>query len=99
MSLTRLPVARGWAIESDEFGFLDQMPCTGSPCTTRFTCRSGAYSGTIAGDLYRGLIMLNMTTSVLALVSLWWFLRPWRTSDSGSRHLSVGVRSGLLGLR
>src|SRR3954462_11938446 len=73
--LTRLPVARSWAIESDEFGFLDQMRLHWFPMHHTLYLSLGRMFGMMAGDLYRGLIILNMTTSALALLSLWWFLR------------------------
>jgi hypothetical protein len=90
--LTRLPVARGWAIESDEFGFLDQMRLHWFPMHHTLYLSLGRVFGIIAGDPYRGLILLNMTTSALALVSLWWFLRSLAspaTAAAGALVLSV----------
>src|SRR4051812_27357820 len=90
--VTRLPVARGWAIESDEFGFLDQIRLHWFPMHHTLYLSLGRVFGMIAGDPYRGLIMLNMTTSALALVSLWWFLRALAapaTAAAGALALSV----------
>ena len=97
--LTRLPVARGWAIESDEFGFLDQMRLHWFPMHHTLYLSLGRVFGMLAGDPYRGLILLNMTTSALALVSLWWFLRALAApADSGGRCPALVGRSGFLGL-
>ena len=90
--LTRLPVARGWAIESDEFGFLHQIRLHWFPMHHTLYLALGRVFGMIAGDPYRGLIDLNMTTSALALVSLWWFLRALTapsTAAAGALALAV----------
>jgi hypothetical protein len=90
--LTRLPVARGWAVESDEFGFLDQLRLHWFPMHHTLYLALGRTFGMIAGDPYRGLILLNITTSALALVSLWWFLRALAapaTAAAGALVLSV----------
>ena len=39
--------------------------------------------GLILGDFYRGFILLDMITSALALVSLWWWLRALVPSGAG----------------
>ena len=49
--------------------------------------------GQLAGDPYRGFILLDVTSSVLALVSVWWFLRALVTPGmavAGSLLLGAG---------
>ena len=73
--LTRLPVARPWAMETDEFGFLDQIRVHWFPMHHTLFLAAGRLLGMLTGDAYRGFVVLDMVMSALALVSLWWWLR------------------------
>ena len=75
--LTRLPVARPWAMETDEFGFLDQIRVHWFPMHHTLFLAAGRLLGMLTGDAYRGFVVLDMVMSALALVSLWWWLRAW----------------------
>jgi hypothetical protein len=72
---TRLPVARTSAVESDEFGFLKQISAHWFPMHHTLFLTSGRALGWLVCDAYRGFILLDMITSALALVSVWWWLR------------------------
>ena len=73
--LTRLPVARPGPVESDEFGFLDQTASHWFPMHHTLFMTAVRLVGLAVGDPYRGFLVLDMITSALALLSLWWFLR------------------------
>jgi Dolichyl-phosphate-mannose-protein mannosyltransferase len=73
--LTRLPLARPWAMETDEFGFLEQIRVHWFPMHHTLFLTTGRLMGMLAGDSYRGLVVLDMVMSALALVSIWWWLR------------------------
>jgi len=73
--LTRLPVARPWAMDTDEFGFLVQIRAHWFPIHHTLFMTAGRLLGMLTGDAYRGLLVLDMVMSALALVSLWWWLR------------------------
>ena len=73
--LTRLPVARPWAMETDELGFLDQIRADWFPMHHTLFLAAGRLLGMLTGDAYRGFVVLDMVMSALALVSLWWWLR------------------------
>jgi Dolichyl-phosphate-mannose-protein mannosyltransferase len=73
--LTRLPVARPWAMETDEFGFLEQIRVHWFPMHHTLFMAAGRMLGMLTGDAYRGFVVLDMLMSALALVSLWWWLR------------------------
>ena len=75
--LTRLPVARPWAMDTDEFGFLVQIRAHWFPIHHTMFMTAGRLLGMLTGDAYRGLLVLDMVMSALALVSLWWWLRAW----------------------
>lgn len=72
---TRFPVARISAVESDEVGFLKQIAAHWFPMHHTLFLTSGRFLGGLVGDTYRGFILLDMITSALALVSVWWWLR------------------------
>jgi len=73
--LTRLPVARPWPMETDEFGFLEQIRVHWFPMHHTLFMAAGRLLGMFSGDAYRGFVVLDMVMSALALVSLWWWLR------------------------
>jgi hypothetical protein len=73
--LTRLPLARPWAMETDELGFLDQIRVHWFPMHHTLFMTLGRLLGMITGDAYRGFVVLDMVMSGLALVSVWWWLR------------------------
>ena len=96
--LTRLPVARPWAMETDEVGFLDQIRVHWFPMHHTLFLAAGRLLGMLTGDAYRGFVVLDMVMSALALVSLWWWLRPGRTAGGRGRCACDGNRTHLLGL-
>jgi hypothetical protein len=72
---TRLPVARTGPVESDEFILVRLVGrCWFNIYHTLFIA-SGRLAGLAAGDSYRGFVYLDMLTSALALVAVWWLLR------------------------
>jgi len=73
--LTRLPVARPWPLETDEFGFLELIRDHWFPTHHTLFMTAGRLLGMVTGDAYRGFVVLDMVMSALALVSLWWWLR------------------------
>jgi hypothetical protein len=73
--LTRLPVARAWPLESDEFGFLEQIQAHWFPMHHTLFMALGKCLGLLAGDAYHGFILLDMIMSALSLVAAWWWLR------------------------
>lgn len=90
--LTRLPVARPGPMESDEFGFLDQIAVHWFPMHHTLFMTAGRVMGLVIGDPYRGFLVIDMISSGLALVSLWWFLRalvPPATAAAGTLLLGA----------
>ncbi len=73
--MTRLPVARWRPLESDEFGFLAQVRQHWFPMHHTLFLTAGRLTGLLTADPYFGFVALDMATSALALVSLWWWLR------------------------
>ncbi len=73
--LTRLPVARPWPMDTDEIGFLEQIQAHWFPMHHTLFMTAGRMMSMLTGDAYRGLLILDMLMSALALVSLWWWLR------------------------
>jgi hypothetical protein len=73
--LTRWPVARPTAMESDEFGFLERIRTAWFPMHHTLFLTCGRLFGTVLRDPYHGLVVLDMLMSGLALASLWWWLR------------------------
>lgn len=91
--VTRLPVARSCPAESDEFGYLEQVRAYAFPMHHTLFLAMGRTMGQLAGDPYRGFIVLDVTTSALALVCVWWFLRALVTPGmavAGSLLLGAG---------
>lgn len=91
--LTRLPVARAWPVEFDEFGFLDQIRAHWFPMHHTLFLTIGKCLGMIAGDTYRGLIELDVIMSAVALLAAWWWLRavvPPATAAAGTVMLGCG---------
>ena len=73
--LTRWPVARPQPFESDEFGFLERARSQWFPMHHTLFQTIARLLGGPLGDFYRGFIVLDMLTSALAVLSVWWFLR------------------------
>ena len=73
--LTRWPVMRPAPFETDEFGFLQTMQAYRWPMHHTLFLASARLIGQWVGDLYRGIVLLDMAVSALALVSLLWWLR------------------------
>jgi hypothetical protein len=72
---TRWPVARSQPVESDEFGYLEQIAAHWFPMHHTLFLTFGRVLGALSGDAYRGLILLDMFISAGALVAVWWCLR------------------------
>ncbi|MFI5460286.1 MAG: hypothetical protein ACHRXM_33125 [Isosphaerales bacterium] len=90
--LTRWPVARSEPFESDEFGFLEQIATHWFPMHHTLFLTCGRLLGRLAGDPYRGFILLDMLSSAGALVSVWWFLRALvRPATALAAALLLGV--------
>ena len=73
--LTRWPVARTEPLESDEFGYMQNVEAYWFPMQHTLFQTMGRLLGGLAGDAYRGFILLDMACSAFALVSVWWCLR------------------------
>jgi len=72
---TRLPFARAEPFEPDEFGFIQKMGQFSLPMHHTLFLAAARIVGQWIGEPYRGLIVVDMATSALALVSVWWWLR------------------------
>jgi hypothetical protein len=72
---TRWPVARFQPFESDEFGFLEQVAAHWFPMHHTLFLTFGRVLAQVAGDPYRGFILLDMLSSAGALAVVWWWLR------------------------
>jgi hypothetical protein len=90
---TRWPVARTRPLDPDEIGFLEQTAVHWFPMHhTLFQALARAL-GQLAGDPYRGFILLDMLSSALALAGAWWWLRALvrpATAATGTLVLGVG---------
>jgi hypothetical protein len=75
VALTRLPLARTQPLESDEFGFLDQVATHWFPIPHTLYLTCARVFGLVAGDPYRGFVWLDVGMSSVAIVSAWWWLR------------------------
>jgi len=75
VAVTRWPVARSGPFDSDEFGFLEQIAAHWFPMHHTLFLTFARLLGRLAGDPYRGFILLDMLSSAGALVSVWWCLR------------------------
>jgi hypothetical protein len=72
---TRWPVARVEPFEFDESSFVYLSTAHRFPMHHTLFLTFGRLLGSIAGDPYRGFILLDMIMSAAALVSTWWMLR------------------------
>jgi Dolichyl-phosphate-mannose-protein mannosyltransferase len=89
---TRLPFVRGGPVESDEWQFVRQMDATWLPTHHTLFQTFGRAIGMLVGGHYRGLVVLDILVSALALVSLWWWLRALvRPSTAAASALLVAV--------
>lgn len=92
VAATRLPFARTAPVESDEWQFVRQMDAGWLPAHHTLFQTAGRAVGMLVGGHYRGLVVLDMLVSALALVSLWWWLRALvRPSTAAACTLVVGV--------
>ncbi len=90
--LTRWPVARTQPMESDEFGFLQDIAGRWFPMHHTLFKTLARGIGLIGNDAYRGFIVLDMIASALAMVSVWWWLRALvRPSVAAAAALLLGV--------
>jgi hypothetical protein len=71
---TRLPVARTHASDFDEVGFLLTIRDARVPMHHTLFLAAGRLVGELAGDAYRGIVLLDGAVSALALVAVWWWL-------------------------
>ena len=86
------PFARAGPMESDEWMFVAQMGATWFPTHHTLFQTAGRAMGLLAGDAYRGLVVLDMLVSALALASVWWWLRALvRPSTAAASTVVVGV--------
>jgi hypothetical protein len=89
---TRLPFARVGPLETDEWMFVERMDEGWLPAHHTLFHAAGRAIGMLVGGHYRGLVVLDMLVSALALVSLWWWLRSVvRPSTAAASALVVGV--------
>ncbi len=96
--LTRVPVMRERPMESDEFGFLWKTESHWFPMHHTIFMTSGKLLGKLAGEPYRGFLMLDMLTSGLALASTWWWLRALvRPAVAAAGTLLLGVAPAFWG--
>ena len=58
--LTRLPVARPWAMETDEFGFLDQIRVHWFPMHHTLFLAAGRLLGMLKDETYRNVAVWKM---------------------------------------
>lgn len=73
--LTRWPVARPAAYDSDEIGFLRTISVESFPMFHTLFLVLGRWLGQQVGDAYRGFVVLDMLVSAGALTAVWWWLR------------------------
>ena len=92
VAATRLPFARVGPLEADEWMFVERMGRGWLPAHHTLFQASGRAVGMLVGGHYRGLVVLDMLVSALALVSVWWWLRSLvRPSTAAASTLVVGV--------
>jgi hypothetical protein len=90
---TRWPVARELPLESDEFGFLEDVTVRWFPMHHTLFKTLARAVGLAVGDFYRGFILVDMAASAVALVGVWWWLRVLvrpRTAAAATLMLGVG---------
>lgn len=96
--ITRWPVARTLPIESDEFGFLEEVSGHWFPMHHTLFKTSARAIGLLAGDPFRGFIALDMMTSAMAMVGVWWWLRAIVSpSAAAAGALVLGVAPNFWG--
>jgi len=92
VAATRWPFARTGPVEADEWMFVERMGASWLPIHHTLFQSVGRAVGLLAGGPYRGLVILDMVVSALALVSLWWWLRALvRPSTAAAATMAVGV--------
>ncbi|WP_435007549.1 hypothetical protein P12x_004819 [Tundrisphaera lichenicola] len=75
VAITRLPFARLVPMETDERMFVQHIGETWFPIHHTLFQAAGRLLSLATGDAYRGLVLLDMLVSGLALASVWWWLR------------------------
>jgi hypothetical protein len=89
---TRWPVAREIPLETDEFGFLEDVTVRWFPMHHTLFKTLARVVGLAMGDFYRGFILIDMMTSAVALVGVWWWLRALvRPPTAAAATLMLGV--------
>jgi hypothetical protein len=89
---TRWPVARAIPIETDEFGFMEEVAVRWFPMHHTLFKTMARVAGLFTEDPYRGFIVLDLITSALALVSAWWWLRAIvKPATAAAAALVLGV--------
>jgi hypothetical protein len=79
-------------MESDEFGFLDQIRAHWFPMHHTLFMTLGRLLGPLARDPYRGFLLVDIAMSGLALASAWWWLRGLvRPMTAAAGALLLGV--------
>ncbi len=73
--LTRLPFARPEPFEWDEIGYIEMIGQYRLPMHHTLFLGLVRVIGQWIGDIYGGFVVLDMGMSVLALASVWWWLR------------------------
>jgi hypothetical protein len=73
--LTRGPVARPAAFESDEVNFLQTIAVWRVPMQHTLFLAAARAIGRAVGDAYGGFVILDMLVSAGALTAAWWWLR------------------------
>jgi hypothetical protein len=92
IAATRWPVARTAPLESDEFGFLERVATQWFPMHHTLFQAFARLVGLAIGDAYRGFVLVDMFTSAIALLSMWWLLRAIvRSATAAAAALLLGV--------
>ena len=92
VAVTRWPFARAVPLETDEWLFVWQMGRSWFPIHHTLFQTAGRLVGLIVGDNYRGLVVLDMVVSALAMVSVWWWLRALvRPATAAAAAMVVAV--------
>jgi hypothetical protein len=92
VAASRLPFARAVPMEMDERIFVLHIGSTWFPIHHTLFQTFGRLLGLVTGDAYRGLVLLDMLASGLALASVWWWLRALvRPGTALASTVVVGV--------
>jgi hypothetical protein len=92
VAATRLPFARTVPMEMDERMFVSHIGSTWFATHHTLFQTAGRLLGLVTGDAYRGLVLLDMLVSGLALACVWWWLRALvRPSTALASTVVVGV--------